>query len=101
MILGYSSRSTAMNPTFQQALDRFVQQAQRLIDERMAVECPNIPSYLLTIEPGLRYCRVVKTAWGGTGQRSIHCFVDSTNGDILKAASWKSPAKGPRGSIYE
>jgi hypothetical protein len=29
----------------------------------------------------------------------VHCFVDVTNGDILKAVSWKAPAKGARGNV--
>ena len=32
--------------------------------------------------------------------RSVYCFIDLSNGDILKAAGWKSPAKGKRGSIF-
>lgn len=33
------------------------------------------------------------------GQRSVYCFIDLSNGDILKSAGWKAPAKGKRGSI--
>lgn len=32
---------------------------------------------------------------------SVHCFVDRTNGDVLKAASWKAPAKHARGNIFD
>lgn len=32
--------------------------------------------------------------------RSAHCFVDMTNGDILKPDSWKKPAKHARGNIF-
>ena len=32
---------------------------------------------------------------------SVHTFVDMTNGDILKAGSWKAPApNGVRGNIF-
>ena len=27
---------------------------------------------------------------------SVHAFVDKTTGNLLKAASWKAPAEGPR-----
>jgi len=42
---------------------------------------------------GRKYIRVIR---GG----SVHCFVDMTNGDVLKAASWKAPAKHARGNIF-
>jgi hypothetical protein len=32
--------------------------------------------------------------------RSVYCFVDKTNGNILKSASWKAPAKHARGNIF-
>lgn len=31
---------------------------------------------------------------------SVHSFVDKTNGNVLKPASWKAPAKHARGNIY-
>ncbi len=34
--------------------------------------------------------------------RSAHCFIDRTNGNVLKTASWKTPVKNnPRGNIFE
>ena len=32
---------------------------------------------------------------------SVHCFVDFATGDVLKAASWKVPAKHARGNIFD
>ena len=52
------------------------------------------------MDAGRRYVRIVTTSDGGNGQRSVYCFVDITNGDILKSASWKAPAKHARGSIF-
>lgn len=46
---------------------------------------------------GRRYLRIVMES----GQRSVHCFIDATNGDILKAATWKAPAKDARGNLFE
>lgn len=34
-------------------------------------------------------------------ERSAHTFVDTTNGDVLKPASWKTPAKHARGNILD
>jgi len=33
-------------------------------------------------------------------QKSVYCFIDLSNGDILKAAGCNAPAKGKRGSIF-
>ena len=47
------------------------------------------------VETGRKYLKVimVETATGG---RSVHAFVDKSNGLLFKAASWNAPAKGAR-----
>lgn len=50
-------------------------------------------------EYGSRYVRVMRRTPGSAGA-CAHCFVDRTNGDVLKAASWKAPAKHARGNIF-
>jgi len=61
--------------------------------------------YMDTVFPGMekdkfsyknnrKYIRVMR---GG----SVHCFVDKTNGNVLKAASWSAPAKHARGNIFD
>ena len=48
----------------------------------------------VTVDFGRKYAKVV------VGD-SVHTFVNKENGDILKAASFKAPAKnGVRGSIF-
>lgn len=49
------------------------------------------------VDWGIKFARVVIVA---PGQHSAYCFIDLSNGDILKAASYKAPAKGKRGSIW-
>lgn len=51
-------------------------------------------------ELGRRYVRIVKSDNEGS-HRSVWGFVDKTNGDVLKAASWKAPAKHARGNIFD
>ena len=41
--------------------------------------------------------KYVKVFYGG----SVHSFVDMTNGNVLKPASWATPAKGSRGNIFD
>ena len=43
---------------------------------------------------GGRYVKVIK---GG----GVHCFVDTTNGNVLKPASWRAPAKHARGNVFD
>lgn len=50
-------------------------------------------------ERGIKFIRIVVTHPEG-GQRSVYCFLDY-QGNIYKAASWRSPAKHIRGSIFE
>jgi hypothetical protein len=53
----------------------------------------------LVAERGRRYIRIVSD--DNCGSRHAWCFVDMTNGAVLKCDGWKSPAKGARGSIYD
>jgi hypothetical protein len=57
----------------------------------------------LTTEEGQRYIRVVAfyDVDGKPMHRSAWAFVDKTTGDVLKAASWKKPAKHARGNIFD
>lgn len=45
------------------------------------------------IEEGRKYLKLVIVSYGNP---SVHCFIDKTNGNVLKAASSSSPAKGIR-----
>ena len=53
----------------------------------------------IVAEPGQRYCRIVKRRT--PTEASCHSFIDMTNGDVLKSASWKAPAKHARGSVHD
>jgi hypothetical protein len=46
-------------------------------------------------KPGRKYTRLVHSVGSS---RSVHCFIDKA-GNIYKAASWKAPAKGVRGTL--
>jgi len=101
-------------PEFTAALDAFVAIADALVKESFNInwseenrrKYPDFPAPELHYELGSRYARIVRGArkpisGEATEERSAYCFVDMANGDILMAASWKSPAKGKRGSIYD
>ena len=56
-------------------------------------DCPKLTPDEMSFKQGSRYIKIIR---GG----SVHCFVDRSNGDVLKAASWKAPAKHARGNIF-
>lgn len=55
------------------------------------------------IEFGRRYAKLVTVDMcnGRLVSKSVYCFVDMTNGDILKAASLYAPAKHSRGNVLK
>lgn len=78
-------------------------------DTREAIGCEIGPKYIRVVthrEKGNDFAsrtRPVTTA-AGVVQRvvgSAFCFLDKSNGDILKTASFASPAKGARGNIRQ
>jgi len=50
-------------------------------------------------DDGKKYTRLVQIRESGAG--SAYGFINLTTGDILKAASWKAPAKGVRGNVND
>ena len=50
------------------------------------------------IKPGQKYDKIIYSY--EKGGASVHAFVDKNTGDIYKAKSWKSPAKGIRFNIH-
>jgi hypothetical protein len=59
----------------------------------------------ITIEAGSKYLRIVKVDIDNNekeGSKSVHTFIDTTNGNVLKANGWKAPCtKNPRSNITD
>lgn len=81
---------------FDAALASFVAGCRAIVEANDA-KFNNVLKSSIAVEPGRRYVRLVKV---DAASRSAYCFVDTTNGNVLKSASWKAPAKGARGNIY-
>lgn len=94
-----NTNETRTPEQFTAALANFLKLAQELIVAAHARRGFKFPHDVLTIEPGRRYIRVVSNRQP-SGGRSVYCFVDTTNGDVLKSESWKKPAKHARGNIF-
>lgn len=85
---------------FDIALRVFVEGCQNIHTDYMAREFPNQTPDEISFTTGKRYVRVVRKRMDDKSG-SVHCFVDMTNGDVLKAAGWKTPAKHARGNIFD
>ena len=79
---------------FDAAFATFLAGVKKISEDYMAKNFPNNPREEFTYTDGKRYVRVCH---GG----SAYCFVDKTNGDVLKPAGWKAPAKHARGNIFD
>ena len=83
---------------FESAFAAFMEKVQAVSNAKYAAQGWGNSPPVLSFEKGNRYMRLVKDQHG---QRSAFGFVDRTNGDVLKASSWKAPAKNfARGNIF-
>tara|TARA_Y100001938_G_C8088446_1_gene433536 strand:+ start:46 stop:450 length:405 start_codon:yes stop_codon:yes gene_type:complete len=85
---------------YEHMLSVFLKRCQSLVDDAMR----NYSwEQVLSIHKGRRYDKIVKADMHrpDSPSHSVYAFVDKTNGNILKPATWKAPAKHPRGNIYE
>ena len=86
---------------YEHHLSVFVKRCQNMIDEEHQQKNFHWKTEL-TINNGRRYDKIVSSDIGTTSNQSrVYAFIDKTNGDILKPATWKAPAKHARGNIYD
>jgi hypothetical protein len=90
----------------------FVQALEKLCNdhlrERFAILAERY-RVVFTLETGPKFIRVVRSEKalkpedaGNYGSRCVHCFIDRSNGNILKPAGWKGPEKkNPRGNLSD
>jgi hypothetical protein len=106
----FGQRPAETSVEFEQALASFVSAAQRMIDEeddrffadaRKRTGDATFGYHRLVLERGPRYVRVVREDRDPSTGRSAWAFIDTTTGDILKADSYKKPAKGVRGNVFD
>jgi hypothetical protein len=56
---------------------------------------PTMTGSTFSIINGRKYLKVVETA--REGGRSVHAFIDKSNGDLIKAAGWHAPQRDKDG----
>jgi hypothetical protein len=88
--------------SFQMALERFVNNVNEFrrahYSAHHAILLPIMEVASVDLR-GKKYARIVLKRPGAVSG-SVYCFVNLLTGDVLKAGSWKAPAKGARGSIF-
>ena len=84
--------------SYREQLIKFVTMAQSVIENHYQTMNFHTNPPTLKIESGIRYDKITRN---GPAERSAFCFVDKGSGDVLKAASWMSPAKGARSNIWD
>ena len=83
-------------------IEDFVAVAQSVCDEHQEKNFPTLPRTILQIDPkGRKYAKITRADEGTGHHLSVHCFVEKATGAILKAATWKAPAKHARGNIND
>jgi len=85
---------------FDSALKAFLKGAQDIIDADYKLNYPNLKPNILVTTSGKKYVKVISKAQSGSGT-SAWAFIDKSNGDILKPATWAAPAKHARGNIFD
>ncbi len=76
----------------------FVGRCQKIVRDYYEKHYQLLVVPTLAVEPGKRYFRIVQKQ---NSSCSAWAFIDSTNGDVLKAASYKAPAKHARGNLHD
>lgn len=82
--------------TIIEGIAKYVEGAQAKINERYADDISPAPQ--LTWKCDKRYAKVIKHT---ENQTFVFAFIDLGNGDILKPASWRAPAKHARGNVLD
>jgi hypothetical protein len=78
-------------------LRRWLDSLEKTVEVYFREHYENLQPPKFKMEVGPRYIRIIKQEGPG---RSAHAFIRRDNGDILKPASWKTPAKHARGNIF-
>jgi hypothetical protein len=81
-------------------VDALVKHIKSIIDDDWKKNDYKIMKPVLSVTKGGRYWRIVLENPQTKG-KSVWGFVDTTNGNVLKANGWKAPHPTPRGNIND
>jgi len=78
-------------------IETFCASLQNMLEKHHNKSFPTLPAPRVEISMGKRFARIIKKDGSNA---SAYGFIDLSNGDLLKAASWKAPAMHARGNIF-
>ena len=87
--------------SFDEAMDSLLLNIQVAYDNWSTM---NTKTLDLSLKPGRKFIKVVEgnRVWGFVAKvDGVHKGLPMLKGDILKAATWRAPAKHSRGSIFD
>ena len=90
-----SSHMDTKNITEQ--IETFRVALENMLLEYRSARFPTLPAPTVEISTGKRFARIIKKDGSSV---FAYGFIDLSNGDLLKAASWKAPAMHARGNIF-
>jgi hypothetical protein len=95
----YSIRSH--NHSIVRALDEGDSTKVQYHEDRIQEIKNNVDIYDFYMVEGRKYWKIVMSTDGDYRCQSVHAFVDKSNGDVYKSASFKTPAKGVRYNLLD
>ena len=84
---------------FDEKLDSFVKGVNQIVAVHFATQFPTLEPKSVVVTGGRKYIKLCNVEHGQVS--SVWGFVNAENGDVLKAASFKAPAKHARGNIFD
>lgn len=94
-------------PVTTEEIEAFQTACQAVVDAHHTENFPTQYSRL-DLSEGRRYFKLIScsgmvgiSVQGEESSKSAWCFVDKDNGDVLKPADWKKPAKHARGNLRD
>jgi hypothetical protein len=79
-------------------LNEFVKNLSTELENYYSEQFTYVKAPSIEVSEGPKFFKIISF---DSSSRSVFCFIDKANGNILKASSWNAPAKHPRGSIFE
>lgn len=94
----------SIDKKFEKAFNSWFKSSQKLCDDyakkQGKIDNKNAYAQKLTVKKNKKYWKVITESLMGSN-KSVWAFINTLNGDVLKPASFKAPAKNARGNIFD